>query len=63
MWLDFVHLNPDFFGLLHTYEQLARFRFDVLKLMASDIAQCLYRLPSRASRRGHGGGPLPRSAG
>lgn len=50
LWLDFVHLNPDFFGLLHTYEQLARFRFDVLKLMASDVAQCLYAfLPARAA--------------
>ena len=52
LWLDFVHLNPDFFGLLHTYEQLARFRFDVLKLMRSDVAQCLYAfLPSRAAGR------------
>lgn len=52
LWLDFVHLNPDFFGLLHTYEQLSRFRFDVLKLMRSDAAQCLYAfLPSRAAGR------------
>lgn len=49
LWLDFVNLNPDFFGLLKDYEQLARFRFDIMKLMQSDIAQCIYAfLPSRA---------------
>jgi len=49
LWLDYVTLNEHFFGLLKHYEELARFRFDVLTAMTSDVAQCIYTfLPSRA---------------
>lgn len=52
LWLDFVHLNPTFFGLLKDYKDLARIRLDVLTNMTSDVAQAIYCfLPSRAVHR------------
>jgi len=52
LWLDFVHLNPTFFGLVRHYKTLARIRFDVLTSLTSDTAQAIYCfLPSRAVHR------------
>lgn len=52
---SFVHLNPKFFGLLKTYEELTRIRLDVMRDMTSDIARCLYAfLPSRAIHHPNG---------
>ncbi len=52
LWLDFVHLNPTFFGLVRHYKTLARIRFDVLTSLSSDTAQAIYCfLPSRAVHR------------
>ena len=49
MWLDRVALSPEFFGLMHRWEELARIRLDVLNGLKSTKAQAIYTyLPSRA---------------
>lgn len=49
MWLDRVALSPEFFGLIHRWEELARIRLDVLNSIPSSKAQAIYTyIPSRA---------------
>ena len=53
MWLDRVSLSPEFFGLMHRWEELARIRLDVLNGLTSPKAQAIYTyIPSRAVHHG-----------
>lgn len=49
LWLDFVNLSPEFFGLMQRIEKLGRIRLDVLNEITSPLAQSIYTyIPSRA---------------
>jgi hypothetical protein len=55
LWLDFVNLSPEFFGLLNRIQMQAGIRLDVLNSISSPTAQTIYTyLPSRAVHHGAG---------